>query len=374
MTPQPLAALICAALAAVLLPLGVGAPAQAARAQRAVLRVSPGIVQNGPSVADPDHAALLGVATLRPIRAGRRVLVQRRVRGGRWHTVTRARETAQGVVRFRREARRGARPFLYRVVATRSRDGLPRVASNTSSSAAWRLRFSERFNGGTLDRGKWDYRHLGILTGSRLHSQSNRSAVRVRRGALSLMVRRNPQRPRRYYLNGHIGTSGKFAFRYGYAAARIRFPEGRGQHGAFWMQPQTALASSGSAARTGTEIDIAEFFGRGTPGGGLASYVYSYPRPGAVVKSGRVLSGAARALRGRSDRWWSRYHVFSVRWTRNELIFRVDGVQTWRHSRHVSRRPQYLILSLLTSDWELPRLDRSTLPTAMKVDWVRVWQ
>lgn len=140
------------------------------------------------------------------------------------------------------------------------------------------------------------------------------------------------------------------------------------------MQPQSATAPYGSAARTGTEIDIAEFFGRGTPRGGLASYVYSYPRPNTVVKSGRVLSSASRALRGRSDTWWSRYHVFSVRWTSTGLIFRIDGVETWRHTRHVSRRPQYLILSLLSSDWELPRLDRSTLPTSMKVDWVRVWQ
>ena len=188
------------------------------------------------------------------------------------------------------------------------------------------------------------------------------------------MVRKNPQRPRRYYLNGHIGTSGKFAFRYGYAAARIKFAEGPGQHGAFWMQPQSAAAPYGSAARTGTEIDVAEFFGRGAPGGGLACYVYSYPRRNTVVKSGRVLPGAARALRGRSDRWWSRYHVFSVRWTSTQLVFRVDGVEIWRHSRHVSRRPQYLVLSQLTSDWELPRLDRRTLPTSMKVDWVRVWQ
>jgi hypothetical protein len=40
----------------------------------------------------------------------------------------------------------------------------------------------------------------------------------------------------------------------------------------------------------------------------------------------------------------------------------------------VSRRPQFLILSLLSSDWELPQLDRTSLPADMKVDWVRVWQ
>jgi beta-glucanase (GH16 family) len=367
-------ALAVAALTAGLLPLGTSAPADAARPQSVALKISPGIVQNGRSVADPDDAFLVGIATLRPVRKGRFVLVQRRVRGGQWSTVRRARESATGRVRFREDARRGLKPYLYRVVATKSRDGLPKVASRAQSAASWRLWFSDRFNGGSLNRDKWDYRQLGIRAGSRMHAQSNRSAVRVRRGAVSLQVRKHPQRPRRYYLNGHIGTSGKFAFRYGYAAARIKFPEGRGQHGAFWMQPQSATARYGSAARTGSEIDIAEFFGRGTPRGGLGSYVYHYPRPNTVAKSGRVFATASRALRGRSDRWWSRYHVFSVRWTPTGLIFRVDGVEIWRHSRHVSRRPQYLILSLLTSDWELPRLDRSTLPTSMKVDWVRVWK
>ena len=33
-----------------------------------------------------------------------------------------------------------------------------------------------------------------------------------------------------------------------------------------------------------------------------------------------------------------------------------------------------LVLSLLSSDWELPDLDKSKLPADMKVDWVRVWQ
>jgi hypothetical protein len=55
-------------------------------------------------------------------------------------------------------------------------------------------------------------------------------------------------------------------------------------------------------------------------------------------------------------------------------IFRIDGVETWRTTRGISRQQQYLILSLLTSDWELPQLDRKSLPTTMRVDWVRAWQ
>ena len=61
-------------------------------------------------------------------------------------------------------------------------------------------------------------------------------------------------------------------------------------------------------------------------------------------------------------------------WTSSGYVFRIDGDITWRSNRAVSKRPEFLILSLLSSDWELPQLDRSTLPADMKVDWVRVWQ
>ena len=40
----------------------------------------------------------------------------------------------------------------------------------------------------------------------------------------------------------------------------------------------------------------------------------------------------------------------------------------------VSGVPEYLILSLLSSDWELPRIKTEELPTTMKIDWVRIWK
>ncbi len=348
------------------------AGAAVAVSQRASLNLSPGIAQQGRRPASPDAASLLGTVTLRPIRRGRVVTVQRRAPGQGWRTVVRAREDARGQVRFVRDDKRGVRPYTYRATAA-ARPGLPRVVSNAQSSAGWRLAFEDRFDGHALDRSKWDYRLLGVRQGSRLHAQSDRSAVHVGGGVVSLEVRRNPHHRGRYYYNGHIGTSGKFSFRYGYAAARVRFQRGRGQHGGFWMQPQSALARYGSPARTGAEIDIAEFFGAGYPRGGMASYVYTYPTRTRTVKSGTVQPRAAKALQ-RRDSWWSRYHVVSVRWTASGYVFRIDGVDTWRHFAHVSKRPEYLILSLLSSDWELPRLNRRTLPVSMKVDWVRVWQ
>ena len=75
-----------------------------------------------------------------------------------------------------------------------------------------------------------------------------------------------------------------------------------------------------------------------------------------------MFPNAAQALRGKSDTWWSRYHVFSVDWTASGYVFRIDGTITWRSSKAVSKVPQYLILSLLSSDWELPQLTGRRCP------------
>ena len=50
--------------------------------------------------------------------------------------------------------------------------------------------------------------------------------------------------------------------------------------------------------------------------------------------------------------------MFSVEWSPGGYVFRIDGRETWRTSAGVSRRPEYLILSLLSSDYELPGLGR----------------
>ena len=79
-------------------------------------------------------------------------------------------------------------------------------------------------------------------------------------------------------------------------------------------------------------------------------------------------------LHGPRDGWGKSFHVFSVQWKPRSLIFRIDGKETWRIGGRISRVPQYLILSLLSSDYELPQVKDRQLPQHMYVDWVRVWE
>ena len=212
-------------------------------------------------------------------------------------------------------------------------------------------------------------------------SRGSAKAVRVGGGAVRLSVLEDRSRHTlcpalkrgeiagryAYRLNGHIGTDDAFSFRYGVAAARIKFPRLRGQHGSFWMQPLGGMYPGG----TGHEIDVIEFFGGVSHRSGLFSYIHRY-EGGRIVKTGANIPDTF--LHGPRDGWGKNFHVFSVQWTPRWLVFRIDGKETWRIGGRVSQVPQYLILSLLSSDYELPLMQDRQLPQHMYVDWVRVWE
>lgn len=377
-----------AALATIgLLVAGLSPPAAgpAVGAERATdARVVPGrgttwllppLAQQGVRPAWANGARLAGVVRFSPARPGRPVVIQRRVAGGPWRTVVVKRQDRHGAVTFYAAARQGREPFIYRGVARRA-PGQPTAFSHPTDAASWRLQFSDEFGGTSLDQTKWDYRLLRTATVKRTRSVSASEAVAVRNGTLRLQVMSDPARPTRF-LNGHIGTQdGRFAFTYGVAAARIKFQRGQGQHGAFWLKPTAPATLAGDPGRSGAEIDIAEYFGSGHNNGGLGSFVYNYgvlTPEGEPRRLGAVWPGATAQLPPGDD-WWKRFHVFSVQWTPTSYVFRVDGRVMWRTSEGVSHIEEYLILSLLTSDYELPRLDRSKLPSRAYVDWVRVWQ
>ena len=160
----------------------------------------------------------------------------------------------------------------------------------------------------------------------------------------------------------------------GIVAARVKFPAAQGMHTGVWLQ---------SYVRGGGEIDIAETFGYGS---GLFNYIHipttgKMDQPGSPKalkkKGGRVIHSKTS-----SRAWWKGYHEVSVEWTATKFVFRTDGKVTRTVKLKPGNADYYLILSLLSSDWELPRLKHPIgkgKPTAdvsgqkLMVDWVRIW-
>jgi Glycosyl hydrolases family 16 len=161
--------------------------------------------------------------------------------------------------------------------------------------------------------------------------------------------------------------------KYGFAAARVKFSPQRGQHSAFWLDvPDYAAITPGNPS-TGTEIDVAEYFGDDRPKGGLASYVHWMNKK----KGWDSLGGEYKSrdlLPNKKKEWSQGWHVFSVEWSPSGYIFRVDGTVTLKTAKAVSNSPQKVVLSSLTSMWELPNLKVNKLPSLTKYDWVRIYQ
>ncbi len=371
------------ALAAVLVVvpmLGSAAAAGAPRGklalapQTATLRMLPQLAAVGVQPQPSTSALSAMTATFAPATAGRVVVLQVQHRR-KWVTVARGREDAAGATTFTAAYADDGAPATYRAVAL-DNGTLGEVVSASDRTDRWGTSLlTDEFSGSSL-ASPWGHRLQGYA-GNRLCSRTDPSATLVTGGTVRLSVLDDPDRGdctdaqgrvNAYRLNGHIGTQGRFAYRYGIAAARIRFQPLRGQHGAFWMQPDAPAVQGGDPSVSGAEIDAIEWFGAST--GGLASNAYYY-RQGVLTKTGGWVPNQAAYGSG----WSDQFHVFSVEWTPTEYVFRIDGRETFRTSEGISQVPEYLILSLLSSDFELSTLGGiQNLPQTMEVDWVRVWR
>jgi hypothetical protein len=342
-------------------------------------RVLPGIAQPGSDPASGDDSSGVVVATIDPADEGGEVTLESED-GGSWTEVGTAEQDENGSVSFVLPA--GDADNSYRVTSGGA-------TSQTVAGDTWgEADFDDEFDGKALSQ-DWMNRGEGYNPeGLRACSAGSGDAVDVAGGTLGLSVLLDPDRVGEtctakkangkvegkfaYRLNGQIAPNGHY-FKYGVLAARIKFQEKQGQHGSLWMQPAISESTTDSA-KGGAEIDVIEYFGDGVKNGGLASFVYKLT-PDGPEKVGGQLPDPDQYLAGQDDSWFDQYHVFSVEWTPDEYIFRIDGQETYRTSEGISHQPEYPILSLLSSDYELQHLGGDeNLPQTMNVDWLRFWQ
>jgi beta-glucanase (GH16 family) len=349
--------------------------------QRISLEVLPQISQQGKRTASADSAKAVVDATIKPVKVGRKVVLEQ-LNGTSWRKVGTAKQDKTGHAYFNALVSKSGQPLSYRVTAMKYK-GLKKVTSDAADTARWLTpTFTDEFSGSSLGP-MWRQRGQGYEPWSkRKCSKGDPKAVKVGGGTVRLSVIKDKSRKGKckaksrkltkkisYRLNGHIGTDGLFDFKYGIAAARVKMHKLQGQHASFWMQP----VGENHPASDGHEIDVIEYFGDKHPQGGLTSFIHWY-KGKRLIKTGSWIKDSKSYLKNKRDGWSKNYHVFSVQWTPNVIIFRIDGKETWRTSARVSKTQQYLILSLLASDYEALELPDKKLPQHMYVDWVRVWE
>jgi len=245
----------------------------------------------------------------------------------------------------------------------------PAVATTADGAVqtnALKLVFSDNFKGSKLSSA-WHFRNARAP--QRQCSVPDSRLATVKNGKLYLSVRRDASKspnvtskcPNGQFLNAMIATTKTFG--YGRYSARIKFHQPKGAHGSFWLQSRS------------TEIDTIEYFGKpGSKGGGLRSYVHRPSGNNTFKTSGGPLKPAkVRSIIGNHNAS-DAFHTYTVDWTPSSYTFYIDGKVTLKVTGSISKQPVFLVLSLLTSDYEIPALKGTKLPFSMQVDWVKVWK
>lgn len=348
-----------------------------AGAVRASLSSLPPIVQPGRKPADAEDLGAV-LATFSPAAPGQRVVLERRTSRG-WRAVAHAREDAWGSAVFSP----GRGTFRARTVS-----GDRTWLTGSVTTQRWTPEFEDTFAGTELDTTVWNdqVREHESVYAPRTCARTDPAARRVEGGVLHLGVAWDPVRQvtrcsytsggvagtSNYMLNSQVATEHTRFFRHGIVAARIKPQRAKGMHSGFWLVPAGTKYVDGSPAG-GTEIDVMEFFGEnGRQSETIGSHVHYYEPNWRKVTLGDTFPVARRSLsRGRS--WWEEFHVFSVEWTPRQYVFRIDGREYYRLPKAVSQVPQYLVLSNLTSDYELDELTPDEYDDTAQVDWVRVF-
>jgi beta-glucanase (GH16 family) len=228
---------------------------------------------------------------------------------------------------------------------------------------AWKLTFSDEFDGKSVDPAKWNLRDP-FETGRNNELQAYLpDAFEVTEGVLRIIATRRPAdyagKPRDY-VSGMMTTAGKFSQRFGRFEIRARVPSGRGLFPAFWLLPD-------DPPRWPPEIDVFEVLGHDTRTVHFTHHWFSDPANRIRTSDGSNVFGADRARK---------FSVYRVDWSPGMIVWSVDGVEMFRSTRSVpSDEKMFLLINLAVGgNWPGAPDAQTPFPAALEVDWVRVYR
>jgi len=210
--------------------------------------------------------------------------------------------------------------------------------------------FFEDFNSSSLDRSKWNVEVTGqtvndeqqayVDSASVLYMVHGKDAEGTSNGALVIKAVYHPgytsKEQKKYdFISGRINTQHKMEFTYGSASARMKIASGSGMWPAFWALGNgewpdcgeiDMMETVGDSSWVSNALHGPNYFGN-TP----LTYRYFFPKKTDVTQ----------------------WHVYSLDWTPDLLIFKTDGRVTYtvtkamveRYGKWAFDNPKFLILN-----------------------------
>jgi len=232
------------------------------------------------------------------------------------------------------------------------------------------LVFSDEFDtDGSPDDSKWNF---DIGTGSNgwgnAESQyyTNKTEnVTIEEGNLKITAKREAYEGAEF-TSTRMKTQDKFDFTYGRVEIKAKLPEGGGTWPALWMLGAN-ISSVGWPACG--EIDIMEHVGNNQ--GTVQSAMHTPSSYGNTSNHGSKYVADAS----------TEFHVYSVTWTSDEIVFSVDGVTHYRYNPSVKNSDtwpytsnQFIILNVAMGGGFGGEIDEGFTESSMEIDYVRVYQ
>ena len=243
------------------------------------------------------------------------------------------------------------------------------VQIGTGTGSGFNLIWSDEFNyTGSPESSKWNYNigrgDNGWGNGELQYYTNRTSNVIVEGGFLKITAKKESYEGAEY-TSTRMLTQGKFDFKYGKVEVRAKLPIGEGTWPAIWMLGSNISTVSWPACG---EIDIMEHWGHNH--GTVQSALHTPSSFGSTQNHG------AQNLTDVS----TEFHVYSLEWTSEKMIFAVDGVEHYTYNpstKNSSTWPfdakQFLILNVaMGSSWF--SIDPNFVSSTMEIDYVRVYQ
>lgn len=240
----------------------------------------------------------------------------------------------------------------------------------------WRLIFADEFEVTNLDRDKWTtcywWNKDGCTNlGNRELQWYRPENVTIADGILQLEAK--PQRIAGFegrtfeYTSGMVTTGrdyeelprpSRVRFLYGHVEVRAKVPAGKGLWAAIWLLPETRESRP--------EIDVMEALGDSTTT--LRMHYHYRDAAGEKQSVGKNVETVDLA---------QDWHVYSLTWSPDRIIWYLDGTEVWRYSdaSSISDEDMYLLLNLAVGgEWPGPPTKDTKFPSAYLIDYVRIWQ
>ena len=165
------------------------------------------------------------------------------------------------------------------------------------------------------------------------------------------------------YLSGMITSYESFKFTHGFVEARVRVPSGAGLWPAFWMLPTHYVADV-------PEIDVMEYIGQ-YPNEAYHTYHYFD-----IADNYRAIRTPTFETIGPD--FSEDFHVFSMSWDPEQIIWYVDGVEARRvdsSEYDIPNQAMYILANLAVGGtWPKSPDENTVFPAVYELDYIRAYK